>query len=431
MEIFRRTPEEARHKQQGDALAKKVSTWKTIPENIQDELQDHRSIANRVNRRRFLAILGGGSVAAVALAVTKPWENGQDEPTSVANRATPTPEAKIETMAEWHALPAKDRLNRLWNNKKPEIKGLNDFDETVLATADFYVNQVTSKFSAQTLASRTKDIRNDDEFFDIAVQEGNQRNNPNLSLEENKKNFLKETIAFTAPDKKAVYLRTKKLEDNIANSIGLDKDFAEYAAKSNVLLKLLSFQLLHEYGHMDQSQTTKTLDTQVLLPLGRSNITIVSFENLRLNGFLMTNGLYYEQKVLSDEALVDLQAVEFAARTGNDVLEYTHSNYDGPRNILSDLTKYAGVGFPEISRYISGELPFEQFLIKMGGINPSSTLNIDSTENKLARGVGIMTAIGLETNGQLTHDQTIDVINSLFATPAKSSTPTPAPFGPR
>lgn len=138
-------------------------------------------------------------------------------------------------------------------------------------------------------------------------------------------------------------------------------------------------------------------------------------------------GFYKNDKIFSEEALIDTQAFELSRRAGNNTINFTNNDYRAGRQWVSDLNSAVGIDYTELAEYVAGKRDLREMLVKWGGFGPTKA-NLEDPENiKFERGLKILAIIGLQSMGILSLDDAHRLILLLpleTVSPVVTATPT-------
>lgn len=393
-EFWRGTPEEVQAQATIAELDGKRARSRRLTPSQKRAYESSSILAKRLSRRRFLFVAGGAGAATASAAVfgvTKLWsqEEQAGEITTPEEASLLTVEAPIESLDTWRALPAKERLNKLWNTKSPEVAGLNPIAETVLASAQFYTENNPSRFTADELVSRTKIIETNSQYVDIMLANGNL-DFANMTREE-----VEETIllygssGFTSELNNEVFLSKAGIEKSVQEGLQASPEFAQEAEKSDVTLKMISYSLLHEYGHVNEDTQRRTLQKPVNSIIDPS-VNVIAMVGLNIEMDQVFNP--GQVTILpADEFLIDTRAFQLCEDAGNNIVLYINNSYAFARIQVEELNRAANISGDELAKYITGELSILNLLQRWGSV---VSLVDDSDEQKFERAVNVYTILG-------------------------------------
>lgn len=216
-EFFKGTREERAAASTVRRLNNRSDGRRALSHSQKRELERSRVLARRLTRRRFLA--GGAAVAVSAALGGLGWEIYKEETAKSDDDAilpeVLTPEPKIDSLESWRALSSRDRLQRLFQKKTPEVEGFDKLNELVQASAEFYVSQVPSKYTAKELADKTSFVRTKEEHVNIRIENGALKSpDPTISIEDLRKLGLNGSTGTTSPSGD-VYINVQLIQERI------------------------------------------------------------------------------------------------------------------------------------------------------------------------------------------------------------------------
>lgn len=424
-EIWRGTREEREAGTTFRRLNSRVEKGQSLSQSRQRRLEESEILSNRLTRRRI--IIGGSSALAGSTllggGILMLFRNNEHGP--ITDFSPEKVDTNTDALGMWKNLPAQKRLQRLWSNQIPEEENFDSLHETVLASAEFYCAQVPCKFTPEELTTRTVFVQNRDEYLDLLIEHGNLiTTNQDLSKEVVREKINQLSTGHTTKDK-FVYLNLESIEENVKQGMAAKPDFAEFARNSNAVLKNVNYNLLHEYGHINESDKGKALTKLVTINFDNGSVDLTDLEGINVKAILRTNIYNRVEKINTDEALIEAQAFELCRRAGNDIVTFIYNNYDSGRQWISQLNSSATVGFSELAKYITGDLALEDLLVKWGSITLTGAGSNESYDRKLEKGLGIFTVIGLQTSRMLAVNVAYEFIVSQLSTQIQT-----VPLGP-
>lgn len=396
LEVWRGTPKERQQIAAKNKLQQRLGNNQRLSEAQKRTYEEGSILSKKLTRRRFIA----ASAATVALTATGAitWEmsKGNSEELSTS----------IDSIESWKALPAIERLHRLWDNHFPELEGLDSLSETVLASAELFVSQASSKFTPQELASRTILVNKRYEFADLKVKDTTQ-NDPSRQLD--REGIAKETTGFTTLDRSKVFINMEAIEGE-AHPFYENPQISQEIKKSNVFAKLLSKTLLHEYGHINAGRNTVTIDQPIDINFTDGAISIVGIEGLNLKAIFDRKSGSKEAEIKTEEVFVETQGLELGKQAGDNTLPFLSNSYRFGSDWVSKLNRSANIEFTEFTKYIAGDLPLADLLQKWGSLSGQRDEN-----QQLTIGIRILAMIGLQSNEDINDAPGVSsYINSLL-----------------
>lgn len=409
--------------------AERLGLKQNLSRKEQKQLETARKTAGRINRRRFLAgsgaIVVSAAIGSVGWLVSRENANTAQLDTDVFE-PTPniTPEPEITNIEEWGTLSSFDRLQKLFRNNAPEIEGFDELQQVLNASAEYYCSLVESNFTPEELIERTSFLLTKEEYVEKAVESGNVIFG--LDTEKNREEYGNFSSGFTVNSTRQVYINLAhiiEIRDEVKNKYTLPEAFR----KSSILNKNLSYVLLHEFGHVDESDKEGVISPTTITSTN-SIITIDSYKGINMKGVHDSETGSEDIVMKCNEVLIDSQAEEISKSLGNDLLEHLYTGYDTPRIWINDLLQKANVSFTDLNGFITGRLSFEELMVKLGSINLTGVPFNESEEQRIQSGARILALIGLSAESLIDPYVAADALSrEVSRAKVSKEFPTPTP----
>lgn len=395
LEIWRGSVEEREARATANHLKGRIDQGRNLSASQQRSFESSSAISRRLTRRRFL--IGSGAVIASVAVLGEEFflksNGGGDE-------YVHSDESSIDSVEKWRSLSARERLNRLWANKAPEIADFDGLLEVTQASAEFYCSQVPSKFSPDGLVAKTHFVKSKKEYVDLALEKGSFTiNDPEVAREDLTDLLGEDSSAFTTPKYKEVFVNLQFDQERIAQAVAASPSSLSLNVPCE-LLKAISADLFHEYGHVNEVEVKKPFDKAFHIePLGET-LEITGLAGINFDAFLNINS---EGAIVihSNEALIDAQAYEISRRAGNSIINFEHNRYDNGRQWVSQLSRAGGISFDEGAKYITGDLPLPDLFFKWGGVTTNGSRSVETRERRIEKGREMLAIIGLEIDNRV------------------------------